>query len=321
MRGKDILVTGGTGMIGRELVRLLREDNNVWTASLDSNAIKDITHYQVDLTDSKICQDLCEASDVVFHLAGIKGSPDAAKNRPASFFVPMLQFNTNMMQAALNAKCEHYLYTSSVGVYSPAEVFREDDTENTQPSKNDWFAGWAKRIGEMQAKAYDIQYGWKDYSIIRPANVYGSNDNFDIKNAMVIPSLITKMIENPNEDLVLQGDGSNIRDFVHARDVARAMLFMVDNKLTGPLNIGSGTGVSIRTLVELVAKVTNYAGRITWDGGASGDKKRVMDISRLSTYGFKLSVDLETGLSETARWYRENRESIHNRYNYFEAAK
>lgn len=313
-KNKKVLVTGGTGMIGRELVELLiKEGSDITTCSLDDIGIFGTAHVKADLTDKNTCQYLCDTHSIVFHLAGVKGSPDAAINRPASFFVPMLQFNTNMAQAALNAKCQ-YLYTSSVGVYQPAPLLKEDDVDTTVPSRNDWYAGWAKRIGEMQLKAYEIQNGWRDYSIIRPANVYGTHDNFDLKNCMVIPSLIKRMVDN-DEVLELHGDGSNVRDFVHSKDVARAMIYMMENNLTGPYNIGSGDGVTIKDLVYQIAEVTGYKGEIRWLGGQSGDKIRLMDMTKLFELGYKNIVSLHDGIEETVRWYKDNKNFA--RFDYF----
>ena len=96
-----------------------------------------------------------------------------------------MQFNTNMLEAAMLSNVEWYLYTSTVGVYEPAEVLFEDDVWNSQPSKNDWYGGWAKRMGELQCQAYEKQFGKGICSIVRPANVYGPYDNFDPENAMV----------------------------------------------------------------------------------------------------------------------------------------
>ena len=103
--------------------------------------------------------------------------------RPASFFVPTLQFSLNMMEAARRSGVNHYLFTSSVGVYQPAEIFKEDDVWSTFPSSNDRFAGWAKRMCELQAEAYKKEYEWENISVVRPANVYGPFDNFDPANA------------------------------------------------------------------------------------------------------------------------------------------
>ena len=186
-KDKNILVTGGNGMIGQALVKLLYDTT---TATI---TVADLPN--VDLRDRKDCKSVCEGQDIVFHLAGIKGSPIRCMESPASFSVPMIQFNANMVEAAYNAGVEWFLYTSSIGVYHPAEVFVEDDVWKTFPSENDWYAGWAKRIGEMNVEAYMKQYDWNKCSIVRPANVYGPNDNFE-EWSMVVPSLIKKAHEN-----------------------------------------------------------------------------------------------------------------------------
>ena len=139
LQNKNVLVTGGNGMIGRALVELLYDTTsaNIMVADLPN----------VDLRDRKDCKAVCEDQDVVFHLAGIKGSPQRCMEAPATFSVPMIQFNANMVEAAYNADVDWFLYTSSVGVYHPAEVFVENDVWKTFPSENDWYAGWAKRVG------------------------------------------------------------------------------------------------------------------------------------------------------------------------------
>ena len=159
-KGKKILVTGGTGMIGRPLCRLLVNSGaDVWTASLDDpkENIKGTKHRKLDLRSYENCEDVSKGMEIVFHLAGIKGSPKMTKERPASFMVPTVQFTVNMMDAARKAGVENFLLTSSVGVYQPAEEFFEDDVWKTFPSENDRYAGWAKRICELQAEAYKIE--------------------------------------------------------------------------------------------------------------------------------------------------------------------
>ena len=318
-KNQNVLVTGGSGMIGRQLIDLLLEKGaNIFVASLDEgiNLPEKINHRRVDLTNFQNCINVCEGMDYVFSLVGIKGSPKMCKEQPADFMVPMLQFNTNMMEAARRANVKWYLYTSSVGVYYPKEVLTEDDVWETFPSQNDWFGGWAKRIGELQAEAYSVQYGWNNVSIVRPANVYGTYDNFDPENAMVIPSLIRKAFEN--DRLNVWGDGSPIRDFIHARDVARGMLFVVENKINQPINLGSGHGVSISELVDVICECLPQDVEIFWEKDKpTGDKKRILDMSRAFGLGFANSVSLKKGISETIDWFIKNRDTIDQRYNAF----
>ena len=322
-RGKKILVTGGTGLIGRPLVEMLIEaGGNVRVVSLDdpSRAHPEAEFLRLDLTDINNCLKAARGIDCVFHLAGIKGSPKMTKERPASFFVPTILFNTNMMEAARRSGIKHYLYTSTIGVYAPAQVFYEDDVWKSFPSENDKFAGWAKRMGELQAQAYRIEYGWDKISIVRPANVYGPADNFDPENAMVIPSLIARAVgrENP---LVVWGDGSAIRDFIHARDVARGMMLVMEIGETRPVNLGSGRGYAIREIAERIKKNTPKL-RLVWDTSKpTGDKKRLMDISRAASIGFMPEISIEDGIAETIEWYIKNKSVINKRYNVFNEKK
>ena len=219
------------------------------------------------------------------------------------------------MEAARKADVEWYLNTSSVGVYGPAEVFHEDDVWEGKPSTHDKFAGWAKRIGEMQAEAYQIEYGWDRVSIVRPANVYGAWDSFSDNSAMVIPSLI-KRVCNGENPLKAWGDGSPIRDFIHAKDVARGMMMIVEQKVTEPVNLGSGVGVSIKELAETIAECAGVT--VEWDiSKPNGDVKRLMDTKRAEKYGFKPEISLKEGITELLEWYLEHKSLPDGRYNSF----
>ena len=313
---KKILITGGSGMIGRQLVKLLQKESaNVCVADLNEPInMSGITFKKVDLTNYISCLEACHGMDYVFNLVGIKCSPKVIQERPADIMTPMLQFNTNMMSAAMKSDVEWYLYTSTVGVYGEAEIFKEENVWKSFPSKHDWFGGWAKRMGELQAEAYAIQNGKANVSIVRPANVYGPYDNFDTDNAMVIPSLIRKAHEN--EFLSVWGDGSPIRDFIYSEDVARGMLHMVKNKVTEPVNLGSGNGITIK---ELATTIASELGReIKWDTDKPmGDKIRLFDTNRAESYGFKPKTKLEDGISNTVKWFLDNLDIVDKRYNVF----
>ena len=318
-KNQKVLVTGGGGMIGRSLVKFLLErgaDITIADLTTPTDLPQGVKFIKVDLRYFNQCEAICDRMDYVFNLVGIKGSPKMCAEQPADFMVPMLQFNTNMMEAARRANVKWYLYTSSVGVYAPAEVFKEDDVLNTVPSPNDRFAGWAKRMGEMQAEAYSIQYGWNKVSIVRPANVYGAYDNFNPANAMVVPSLIRKAQEN--DVLEVWGDGSTIRDFIHADDVALGMIFAVENQVTQPINLGSGEGYSIKEVVDMVVKYANKPLEVKWlTDKPAGDKIRLFDMTRARNYGFNTSVSLEEGIKRTTEWFLNNKEILDKRYNAF----
>lgn len=313
-QNKNVLVTGGSGMIGRQLVDLLIEKQaNVFIADIKkpTNLPKNIVYNQVDLKEFSQCVNICNNMNYIFNLVGIKASPKACIEQPANIIGPMLQFNTNMMEAAMICDCEWYLYTSTVGVYHPAQILKEDDVWNTFPSKNDWFGGWAKRMGELIIQAYEVQNKINKCSIVRPANVYGPYDNFDLKSAMVIPSLIRKADEETN--LEVWGDGSQIRDFIHSSDVARGMIHAVENKINEPLNLGSGKGVSIKIIAETIANY--FSKNIIWnDNGPAGDPVRIFDTQRAKKYGFEPMVNIEEGILNTIDWYLNNKKILMRKY-------
>ena len=318
-KNKKILVTGGTGMIGIPLVeKLLRMKAKVTVVSLDDKkrCPKGAQFIKSDLRIFQNCLKVTKNKEIVFHLAGIKGSPKMATSRPASFLYPTISFSFNMLEAARINKVKNYLFTSSVGVYEPAKIFYEEKVWATFPSKNDWYAGWAKRICELQIEAYKKEYGFRNLSIIRPANVYGPYDNFDTKNAMVIPSLIQKALAK-NKTLEVLGDGKPIRDFIFSEDVAEAMIKIVYKKINTPLNIGSGKGHSIKQLAEAIVENVPKKKIIVWKKVKSqGDKIRILSMKKSRKYGLKSKTKLKDGIRKTINWYLKNK-NISNRYNVF----
>ena len=171
-------------------------------------------------------------------------------------------------------------------------------------------------MGELQAEAYQVQYHDSDklYCIVRPGNVYGRYDNFDSSTGMVIPSLISRLHKGENP-LKVWGDGSPIRDFVHASDVAKAMIFVMDNRINKPVNVSSGNPTSIRELVELISKYFANAKFEFTDHGISGDNKRLMDVSRLMSCNNR--NDLSSGLKDTIDWFNKDGYLGYERYNSF----
>ena len=302
-----ILITGASGMVGKHLVDMclndgyyvrgtdIRYDDRYDTYS------ENFEFYQADLRDFDDCKNVVVDMDVVFHVAGVKGSPKRAAEQPNDYFTPMLQFNTNIAEAARLQGVDWYVYTSTVGVYQPAEVFKEDDVWTTYPSENDKYAGWVKRLGELQLDCFKTHYGLKNYSIVRPANIYGEYDEFG-EESTVIASLVKKAYHDNNDILSVWGDGTPIRDFIHAEDVARGILMSYEKQITEPINLGSGDGVRIKDVAEIIAN--HYNQSIDYDTSKpNGDNKRLMDMTRANSYGFYPEVDLETGIKRVIKYY------------------
>jgi GDP-L-fucose synthase len=315
---RNVLVTGGTGLIGRQIVNILCDAKaNVRVVSLDAINVDDrADHLKADLTDFCICKDVTSDMDYVFHVAGIKGSIKVTKTRPASFFVPLLMMNTNVLEACRLNKVQKVVYTSSIGAYPSAEVFRESEDLEEEPPM-DMFPGWAKRMAELQIKAYKIQYSLDNFAIVRPCNVYGPGDNFDPKNAMVIPSLMYR-IYHKEDPVVVWGDGSAIRDFAYSKDVAQGVILALYHGTGGRyVNLGSGKGYSIKELVETLRSFLdfNYEFDTT---KPSGFPKRVMDISLArNMLGYNPMTSLLEGLKKTWGWYVENQDEYLKKKDYF----
>lgn len=310
-KNKKVLVTGGTGLVGREMVKLMIEKGaHVTSISLDENNFNpdwNVEYIKGDIRDFQTCIDAVKGKQYVFHIAGIKGSPVLVKEKPYVFFTNFILMNTNMI-AAMNASkdMEWGLYTSTVGTYGQADVFFEDKMWDSNPSTNDWFAGWSKRMGEVSIDAYEKQTGIRKISVIKPVNIYGSYDNFDLKTSTMVPSLVRKVYE-ATDSVEIWGTGEATRDIIHASDVARAAALIVEQQVKEPLNIGKNTPVSIKEVIETIIKVSGKNLKITHDlTKPTGDNARIANIDRLNRTGFVPIKSLEAGFKETYEWYKNN---------------
>lgn len=314
---KETLVTGGTGLIGRQVAGILCDAGaHVTITSLDDIRVDERAEYVYgDLASFDFCKEITAGKDYVFHIAGVKGSIEVTKAKPASFFVPLLMMNTNMLEACRVNEVRKTVYTSSIGAYASAEVFKE--TENPDGPPMDMFPGWAKRMAELQIQAYKTQYNLDNFAVVRPCNVYGPGDNFDPENAMVIPSLMYRVYQKENPVLVW-GDGSAVRDFAYSRDVAEGVILaLYYGTGSGFVNLGSGKGYTVRELVETLHSFIefNYEFDTT---KSSGFPRRVMDISLAKELiHYNPTTSLRDGLKETWDWFMENKDEYLKRQNYF----
>ena len=229
----------------------------------------------------------------------------------------------NLLYAAQLNKVKRYLYTSTYGVYGENSSMKEADMWKSYPSNNDKFAGWAKRMGELQIEAYKKEYRFKGLHTIRPANIYGPFANFDPKNSMVVASIIRRVVSGENP-LKVWGDGKAIRDFIFSGDVADSIIKVINNNIQEPINIGSGKGTSIKKLVKKIVACSKIKikPKIIFESSKKrtvkvGDQKRVLNINLARKYKIYPKIGLSSGLNKTIDWYLKNKKSLGSRYNYF----
>jgi len=326
-KGKNVLITGANGLVGLPTIeKCLEEGSNVVAVDLKiGESLKELqskygldrlTLVQTDLTYLSHCEQLFtnEKIDIVLHIAGVKGSPARSSKQPADYLFPMLMFNTNMIKASFDAKVDWFVYLSSVGVYSPADIMHEEDiwsqeeTWASTPSRLDWHPGWTKRMGELTLDSLRIQYGWDNWTVIRPSNIYGTNDNF-AQDATVISSNIWKLFNVEGDDMVCWGNGSSKRDFVFGDDVAQATIDVVKKEVKDIINFGCGEAVTIKetieTIVEAYKEISGIEKNIVWDETkTNGDAIRCLGSKKQTKYGILPQTTLKEGLTKSILAYK-----------------
>ena len=309
---KQILVTGSSGLVGTHLVnKLLNKGYKVIgvdfkqpTTIIDS---KNFTFVSFDLRSEIDVNSLFNKFkfDGVINSFGIKGSPIRAKENPLDFLEPSIKVNTNIIDNCFKHN-SWLVFMSSVGVYEPAEEFVEDTVWKTLPSENDWFPSWSKRIPELYLQAYKVQHKWDNWSIVRPANIFGEYDNFG-EGSTVIASTIKKVYDAVNE-IEAWGDGTPTRDFIYAGDVADACIKCLEDKLHITSNLGSGEDISIKRMIETISEISGKDIQIKWDTTKpNGDMKRKMNTDLQAQYGLLPKLGFEEGLKVTYKYYEKNR--------------
>lgn len=279
-KGKKVLVTGSEGLIGQELVEQLKK-LGAKTCLYD---IKICSFF--DVTNKQFIEEIFQSfkPDYVFHCFGIKGSPKRTREKPVDFMYPMLVGDANIIYLAQKYGVKKMLYTSSITVKYP-EV--------------DKYPAWAKSTGEFLIDAMRIQYPKRtQYCIVRPASVYGRFDNFGDENSMVITALIDKALKN--KEFEVWGDGSEERDFINSKDVARGMIQAMEEMPKEPVTLCSGKCNTIKEIVEIIEKETGSKAIFKPELKA-GAQKRVMDIN----WNFKPKIEIKEGLEETIKWIKK----------------
>jgi GDP-L-fucose synthase len=295
-----ILVTGGGGFLGSHLVERLERDGH------DVVAARQVDY---DLTRGEDAERMFRDADaeLVFHLAAEVGGIGANRANPGRFWFANLQMGLNVLEQARLHETPKLVLLGTVCAYpkfTPVP-FHEDDLWNGYPEETNAPYGVAKKSLLVGAQAYREQYGLSSIFVL-PTNLYGPRDNFDLETSHVIPALIRKMLESP-EQVVLWGDGSPTREYLYVEDCAEGLALAAE-RYDGaePVNLGTGVETSIRETAELVAEAVGFEGRITWDTSMpNGQPRRSLDASRAEElFGFRAQTPLREGIARTVAWYR-----------------
>jgi GDP-L-fucose synthase len=295
-----ILVTGGGGFLGSHLVERLRELGGdpfvARRADYDLSRWDDVDRLFGDARP-----------ELVFHLAAEVGGIGANRVNPGRYWYANLQMGVNVLELSRLHGVEKLVIAGTVCGYPKlAPVpFREEDFWDGYPEETNAPYGIAKKSLLVGAQSYREQYGVNAIFLL-PTNLYGPRDNFDLETSHVIPALIRKMIESPDE-IVLWGDGSPSREYLYAEDCAEGFLLAAE-RYDGPepVNLGTGVETTIRETAELVAELTGFTGEIQWDESMpNGQPRRSLDPSRAKElFGFEARTPLREGLERTIAWYR-----------------
>ena len=300
---KKILLTGGAGFLG-EYVRseLVARGATNWDINIPHKS-------EMDLRCWDNCVRATEGMDLVIHLAARVGGIGFNLRNPTALFYDNIVMGAHLMEASWREGVQKFVQVGTVCAYpkyTPVP-FREETLWEGYPEETNAPYGIAKKALLVMAQALRNQHGFNAIYLL-PANLYGPGDNFDPDDSHVIPALIRKCVEARQADLdeiTVWGTGTPTREFLHVRDCARGIVrAAMDYHKPEPVNLGSGEEISIRQLVELVAELTGYSGRIKWDDTfPDGQPRRCLDTTRAREFGFEPMVSLREGLAETIEWF------------------
>jgi GDP-L-fucose synthase len=304
-----IYIAGHKGMVGSAVCRALEKKG--YTNLLGK------TSTELDLRNQQAVNDFYnqEKPEVVIDAAAKVGGILANNDYPYPFLMENMQIQNNLIDGALNAGIEKFIFLGSSCIYpkfAPQPLKEEYLLTDSLEPTNEWYA-LAKITGVKTCQAIRKQFN-KDYVSLMPTNLYGYFDNFDLETSHVLPAILRKFHEakENNTPVKLWGSGTPLREFLFVDDMAEAVVYALENKLPEYLyNVGSGKDITIKELAETIQQVTGHKGEIIWDSTKpDGTPRKLMDVSKMATLGWEYSTELIEGIEKTYSWFLENIENI-----------
>lgn len=309
-KNAKIYIAGHKGMVGSAIWRalLIKGYSNL----IGSNRT------DLDLTNqSKVFEFLSkEKPEIIIDAAAKVGGILANYENPYQFIMENMQIQNNLIDTSIKTGISKFIFLGSSCIYpklAPQPLKEEYLLTDSLESTNEWYA-IAKITGVKACQAIRNQFN-KDYVSLMPTNLYGINDNFDLKTSHVLPAMIRKFHEakvNNLDEVVLWGSGNPMREFLFVDDLAEAVVFAVENELDEYLyNVGTGIDITIKQLAELIQKIIGFEGSVKWDiSKPDGTPKKLLDVSKINNLGWKHKVSLEEGIKTTYNWFLENRNNF-----------
>lgn len=303
--GKNIVVTGGAGFLGSHLVERLKRKGceNIFIPERKEYDLVQMDDVKRMYRDSN--------PDIVIHLAAVVGGIGANRENPGKYFYDNLIMGVQLMEIGRQLKLKKFVALGTICCYpkfTPVP-FKEEDLWIGYPEETNAPYGLAKKMLLVQSQAYRQQYGYNSIYLM-PVNLYGPRDNFDPNSSHVIPALIKKCLDavrSGQTEMVAWGTGKATREFLYVDDAAEGILLATEKyDKSDPINLGAGFEITIKDLTELIAKLTGFNGKISWDSTKpDGQPRRCLDTAKAQKeFGFKAATRFEEGLKKTIEWYK-----------------